>query len=384
MTNTIVASAAMSLGAGTGVSVFASGAGAAGTILAFSDSPLPTVSPSWNYLASAGGASFEYAAWRVATLDSRDAVTGSLNVAAVVISGSIGSFTSVHEAGTTGSETSTLTIPSGAGLAVVCSIALDNTGAEAASPPSGFTNVNGDDDNEPGGSTSSTINIASKSYSSGVSAVLDTYGNLQAAGMLIGVVAGGGTNYPRSLADTVSISDSPTDTRALGRALADTVSVSDSPARARGLARVLADTVSISDATGRTTALHTATSDSVPVSDSPAEHNTRTRTLADNVSISDAVSDLKVKAANLADTVTISDTTTSLRRAARALTDAVPVSDTPSILDARTRALADTLGITDAVTAIIRTAGNAPRVLKPRIVLAVHRLRLHLDDGSAP
>ena len=95
MTNLIVASDAHS-GDGDPAAAFASGAGASyvgDTIIGFSDSSFPAVSPPWNTILNGTGASEMYVAWRLVTNDSRDAVPGYANTGAVVVSGAIGAYT---------------------------------------------------------------------------------------------------------------------------------------------------------------------------------------------------------------------------------------------------------------------------------------------------
>ena len=192
MTISIVNSDAHSSGAGTVTAAFAAGAGASyvgDTIIGFSDSSFPAVSPPWNTILNGTGASEMYVAWRLVTNDSRDAVPGYCNSGAVVVSGAIGAYTHSE----TGSSGGSLSL-TGTGLAVLWQYAQDNTGNESTATPSGFGYVNNDDDNEGPGATSAACEIDQKTYTSGVSTTNPAVGNMYAVAVLLGIVAGG-TNY---------------------------------------------------------------------------------------------------------------------------------------------------------------------------------------------
>ena len=189
MTNSIVNSDAHSSGAGTVTAAFASGAGASyvgDTIIGFSDSPFPVVSPPWNTILNGAGASFEYVAWRLVTNDYRDAVPGYNNTGAVVVSGAIGSYTH-SETGTSGGSLSL----TGTGLAVLWQYAVDGDGNESTSTPSGFVGPLAADNDD----TAAACEIDQKTYTSGVSTTNPAVGDSAATAVLLGIVAGGGTNY---------------------------------------------------------------------------------------------------------------------------------------------------------------------------------------------
>jgi len=200
-----------------------------------------------------------------------------------------------------------------------------------------------------------------------------------------GTEAGGGTDYEKSLSDTVAIADSMV--KAVGKYPSDeAVAISDTLSKGVGLnkaeaaftlsdsivkepGKVLADTVTLADATPVKSA-GKILADTIAIADSPVK--AVGKILADTVTIGESLS--KAIGQAFSDTVTIADTFARAVSYIKALSDTVTItdslaksfgkiiSDTVTIADTFVKglvtiwaiALSDTITITDSLVGVHR------------------------------
>lgn len=163
------------------------------------------------------------------------------------------------------------------------------------------------------------------------------------------LVPGGGTNYTKTPADPVGVTDARSAARAVVRAVADVVGATDAVARAVAAARVPADLVGVVDSRAVVRAVARTQADSVGIVDSASRVVAAARTRADSVGITDSVS--AVLSQLVANAVGVTDARVVVRTISRTVGDAIGVTDSASAVLSGgtnyTRTVADAISITD-------------------------------------
>jgi len=159
----------------------------------------------------------------------------------------------------------------------------------------------------------------------------------------------------RTLADSLTITDSPVKVAVHPRAVNDTLSITDSPAVQAGNARAVNDSLTISDTLGRTGGVRTrVTADSLTITDGSVGVTSHPRSANDSLTIVDAiVNSAMAKPRGVNDTLTILDSTFVSGNPARAVADSLTITDMVTRVIIRVRSVADFLTISDSTTGMI-------------------------------
>lgn len=117
----------------------------------------------------------------------------------------------------------------------------------------------------------------------------------------------GGAEYA-TLADTVGITDTLANIRALARSIADTIGITTVISNARSIVKSISDTIGITTTTITSRNIFKSIADNVGITDVLSKSINYIKSLADTVGITDVLSKALVKIVSLADTIGIHDT----------------------------------------------------------------------------
>jgi hypothetical protein len=185
--------------------------------------------------------------------------------------------------------------------------------------------------------------------------------------------SGGGTDYSKTPADDVGITDSASAAQAIVRSADDPVGITDSATAAQDIARTVPDAVGVTDAATAAQDLARTQSDGVGISDavtldagrqvddpvgvtdSATATQANERTITEVVGITDSVTATLTGAgeASVNDPVGISDTATPVQDLVRTQGDGVGITDSVTAAQTFPRTVDDTVGITDSVTYVM-------------------------------
>jgi len=202
---------------------------------------------------------------------------------------------------------------------------------------------------------------------------VDNSGGGSTAVLLSIAPAGGSTDYDKTPADPVGVTDQATAVQDNVRSQADTVGITDSAAAVQAMQRSQADPVGITDQVTATLSKDVSQADPVGITDQAAAVQDLVRAVADPVGITDqtvavqaldrirpdpvgitdSVTAVLSKDVSQSDPVGITDQASAEQALARSLADPVGITDQATAQQANVRSLADPVGITDAVTAVL-------------------------------
>lgn len=151
---------------------------------------------------------------------------------------------------------------------------------------------------------------------------------------------GGGTNYPVSLSDSVTISE--TRTKQIGKKPSDSLTLSDAISKLSG--RLRTDSVTLSETFSKKKFV--VLIDTQTLSDT--EYDSTNKAFTDALTLSDSIANMKGKAVSLSDSLVITDT---IRKAiAQIKADSVTLADADS--ETIIKAYNDSLTLSDSITTI--------------------------------
>lgn len=132
--------------------------------------------------------------------------------------------------------------------------------------------------------------------------------------------------------------------------ITDTVGITDSLLKARGLYRTFANSVGVTDNLLNIRALRKIFSNGIGVTDTLSTARDIVRSIADNVGITDVVTRLIKLVVSLVDSIGITDTQTTARNLKRSKADSVGVTDAITTTRNIVKSITDAVGVTDALT----------------------------------
>lgn len=150
------------------------------------------------------------------------------------------------------------------------------------------------------------------------------------------------TDYTRTAADTVGVTDTAARTQSTTRLAGDTTGITDTAASIAAAARAPADTAGITDAATPTQSLTRAVTDTVGIGDTANSIAAAAATFADSI----GVVDLAAQAVTVTDQAVITDTAGAAGDAVRVSPDLVGIADT--VAAGLVRAVGDSVAVTDS------------------------------------
>lgn len=169
--------------------------------------------------------------------------------------------------------------------------------------------------------------------------------------LVIGTVSAG-TDYTRSVADSVGITDALILARNLFKTLTDSIGIADALTNSIGRIVILADSINIADILATVIGKITSLAESVGITDSITTARNLFKTLTDTINITDIISIFRNLIITLTESVNITDIITKIGTFIKALTDPVGITDSISALITVLISIADTVGITDTISNI--------------------------------
>lgn len=179
--------------------------------------------------------------------------------------------------------------------------------------------------------------------------------------LLLALLTAGGTNYSRTLLDSVVVSDSTLRFLLAQRAIADTASVFDGVMRGVLADRYVADALLVEDAVLRSSLLARAAREDVAIADSLFRQSLLARSVAEALAIDDALLRSARDYRSDGDSAVVGD----------ALRVTITLGAAEGIV--YTRTLADAVAVADAQSAELR--GDKERLLADPVVVADSLLR---------
>ncbi|RMH81570.1 MAG: hypothetical protein D6683_04060 [Actinomyces sp.] len=247
-------------------------------------------------------------------------------------------------------------VGAGAGSALII---VNPDGSIAETKSSGGVNIDtvGRATNDAGRTAGTTVSLSL------------TSATWRSAGAVSFNVGGGGTNYTRTAAETVTPADAGPQVATTGRAGAETTAPTDSGSQAATSVRAGAETTTPADAAAATLIIAATASETVTPTDAVSGSGSSARSAAETVTPTDAGSTTSTTARSGAETVTPTDATGGAHTASRTSTETVAPADTGSTTvtggGTLTRTAAETVTPTDTVTGVSTTARSGAETVTP-------------------
>ena len=165
-----------------------------------------------------------------------------------------------------------------------------------------------------------------------------------------------GGNFTASLSDTLSVTDSFTETIAATGALADTISPTDAYTESMAASATLADTETVTDTFSTT--VEASLSDTIAASDSFVGSLAANTTLSDTLSLSDNFTESMAADATFSDSVSATDSFTAALAYFASLSDTLSPSDSFISSLSASVAFSDTLTLSDNFTESMAAAAT--------------------------